>query len=156
MKLVFLSVETKSPSWLKEAKSLYQKKISGFYPFEEIEIKSPQIQRDDQALKIKKESEKILDKLQPTDMVVVFDERGKSLRSQEFSREFQKRIERSPQRMVFVIGGAFGLDEEIKKRAQWKISLSEMTMNHWVAQLMALEQIYRALTIQKNIPYHNE
>lgn len=156
MKIAFLTVETKTPSWLSEAKEIYVKKIKAFYPVEEIEIKSPQIARDDQDLKIKKEEEKILSKLNPQDLLVVFDERGKSYRSLEFSKELQKRIESSPQRIVFLIGGAFGLSEEIKLKAQWKVSLSEMTMNHWVAQLMALEQIYRALTIQRNIPYHNE
>lgn len=156
MKIVFLTVETKSPGWLSEAKKVYQKKLSAFYSFEEIEIKSPQISRDDKLLKIKKEEEKILAKLTPQDFVVVFDESGKSYASIDFSKELQKRIERSPSRIVFLIGGAFGLSEELKKRAQWKVSLSEMTMNHWVAQLMALEQIYRAFTISKNIPYHNE
>lgn len=156
MKIIFLTVETKSPSWLLEAKKIYQKKLSAFASFEEIEIKSPQISREDKELKIKKEEEKILSKLSPQDFVVAFDEGGKSYSSIDFSKELQKRIERSPSRMVFLIGGAFGLSEKLKKRAQWKVSLSEMTMNHWVAQLMALEQLYRAFTISKSIPYHNE
>jgi 23S rRNA (pseudouridine1915-N3)-methyltransferase len=156
VKFVFLTVETKSPAWLNQAKSEYQKKIAPFYGFEEIEIKSPQISRDDQNLKIKKEEEKILSRLLPNDLVVVFDEKGKSYRSIEFSKELVKRIETSPSRMVFIIGGAFGLSEEVKSRANWKIALSEMTMNHWVAQVMALEQIYRALAISRNLPYHNE
>lgn len=156
MKLAFIVVETKSPAWLAEAKKTYLKKISAFYPIEEIEIKSPQISRDDQVLKIKKEKGKILSKINPQDLLVIFDERAKSYRSLEFSKELQKKIESSPQRIVFLIGGAFGLSDEVKSRAQWKVSLSDMTMNHWVAQLMALEQIYRALTIQRGLPYHNQ
>jgi 23S rRNA (pseudouridine1915-N3)-methyltransferase len=156
VKLILLTVETKSPSWLKEAKEVYAKKLGAFCAFEEIEIRSPHLQREEKDLKIKKEAEKILQKIQPSDFVVVFDEKGKAYRSQAFSKELQKNWERSPQRLVLVIGGAFGLEDSVKARAQWKVSLSEMTMNHWVAQLMALEQLYRALTIQKNIPYHNE
>ncbi len=57
--------------------------------------------------------------------------------------------------MIFIIGGAYGVNEEVKKRADLKVSLSAMTMNHIMAQAVSLEQIYRAFTIIKNLPYHN-
>ncbi len=156
MKFGFLYIETKTPSWLDDAKSVYLKKIKAFYPIENIEIKSPNLSRDDRSLKIKKEEEKILAKIQPQDFVVLFDEHGKTYRSLDFARELQNRIEASPSRILFVIGGAYGFSDAVKSKAHWKVSLSSMTMNHWVAQIMALEQIYRALTIQRDLPYHNE
>ena len=156
MKLVFLRVETKSPEWFSRAQELYLKKIKNFYPLEEIEIRSPQIQRKDQAQKIEEEAKKILAKIKPNDWVILFDEKGKSFSSLNFASELQLRMERSPSRIVFVIGGAFGVSDLVRERAQDTVSLSPMTMNHLVAQVMAYEQVYRALTIQKNIPYHNE
>jgi len=154
--LIFLHVETKAPAWFQSAKELYFKKISGFVKVEEWTIKSPPQQRKDSSQKVSQEAQKILAKLIPSDFLVLFDEKGKSYDSIAFSSELQKVFERSPQRIVFLIGGAFGVDSSIQERAQWKVSLGKMTMNHLVAQIVSLEQVYRALTIQKNIPYHNE
>lgn len=58
--------------------------------------------------------------------------------------------------MIFCVGGAFGFNEEIRKRADAVISLSSFVLNHHVAQAVVLEQVYRAISIQKNLPYHNE
>lgn len=156
MKVVFLTVGTKSPPWLLAAKELYIKKISGFCPCEEMEIKSPQIARESQALKLKKEEEKILNKISPQDFVIIFDEKGQAYSSVEFSSQLQKKIETtSPQRLIFLIGGAFGFSDFVRSKAHWRVSLSPMTMNHWVAQIMSMEQVYRAFSIHRGLPYHN-
>ena len=64
-------------------------------------------------------------------------------------------LESSKQRVVFLIGGAFGIGDKVKARANLKINLSNLTMSHQMALAMCLEQIYRAFTIWKNHPYHN-
>jgi 23S rRNA (pseudouridine1915-N3)-methyltransferase len=64
-------------------------------------------------------------------------------------------LESGKSRLVFVIGGAYGFSDEVYARADMKWSLSALTFNHWLAQLAALEQVYRGLTILKGIPYHN-
>lgn len=156
MKLIFLSVETKSPSWLTETKEIYFKKLNAFYKTDEIQIKSPDLARGDREQKIQKEAEKILKALRPRDLVVLWDEKGEELNSIRFAQKLQNKIEQSPERIVFVVGGAFGVSEEIQKRSQWKVCLSPFTLNHWVAQVVALEQVYRANCILKNLPYHNE
>lgn len=156
VKFVFLNVESKSPGWLKEAKETYIKKISAFYSSEEIQIKSPDIDRDDRSKKVLKEQEKIEKQIKPRDFVVLFDEDGESLGSISFSKKLQKKIETSPERIVFLVGGAFGVSDALKKRAHWTVSLSQFTFNHWVAQLVVLEQVYRSQCIVKNLPYHNE
>lgn len=156
MKSVFYCFETKTESWVSEGKSAYEKKIGGFFPFELISIKSPSIDRDDAERKKKAEAEKFLKLLKPGDLLVLFDEGGKTFKNSEaFAASLQQTLERSPTRLVFLIGGAFGVDDSIKEKAFATWSLSLLTMNHWVAQLMALEQIYRGLTIIKKIPYHN-
>lgn len=156
MKSVFYCFETKTESWVSEGKAAYEKKIGGFFPFEMISIKSPAIDREDSARKKKAEAEKFLKLLKPGDVLILFDEAGKTFKNSEtFASALHQVLDRSPTRMVFLIGGAFGVDASVRERAFATWSLSALTMNHWVAQLMALEQIYRALTIIKKIPYHN-
>ena len=156
MKSIFYSFETKSEPWVEEARAAYLKKISAFIPFEIEMLKSPPLARDDAESKKRAEAEKLLSLLRPTDLLVLFDEKGKMFTNSEaFASTFGKMLERSPARMVFLIGGAFGVDEAVRKRAQSTFSFSGLTFNHWVAQIVALEQIYRALTILKGLPYHN-
>jgi 23S rRNA (pseudouridine1915-N3)-methyltransferase len=156
MKAKFLSVETKTEPWVEAAKALYQKKIQPFFPIEIEEIKSPSLDRDDAVAKRKLEAEKILKKIKPTDFVVLFDETGRSFpNSEAFATEMGKTLDRSPSQLVFVVGGAFGFDESLRSRAQAAWSLGGLTFNHWIAQVVALEQLYRALTILRRIPYHN-
>jgi 23S rRNA (pseudouridine1915-N3)-methyltransferase len=156
MKVCFLYFETSKEEWLSKAQDVYIKKVSRFAEFEIVKIKSPSIERDSKDLKIKAEAKQIMDKLQPGDFLVLFDEKGKEFDSIEFSRNLQKVINQSPRRIVFLIGGAFGVSKEVFEKAQQKLSLSKLVFNHHVAIVVALEQIYRAFTIQKGLPYHNQ
>lgn len=99
------------------------------------------------------EAQAILSRLQPHDVLVALDERGKSLTSVEWARwlEGQQQYARH---LVLVIGGDEGLDESIRKRAQLVLSLSTMTLPHRLARLVLMEQLYRAMTIMRNEPYH--
>lgn len=155
MKIVFLYLESQKEDWALEAQSLYAEKIKRFADFEILKIKSPSIARDNKAHKVEEESRLILSKIKSDDQFLLFDEGGKLFDSIEFAKNFKRVQESNPKRIVFLIGGAFGVSEEIKKRANQKLSLSKMVMNHHVALTMALEQIYRTFTILKNIPYHN-
>lgn len=156
MKTVFLTVETKSEPWVDEAKATYLKKLKPLLALEMESIKSPSLDRDDAQAKMKLEAEKILKHLKPGDQLILFDEGGKTFaRSEEFATALGKQIERSPSRLVFLIGGAFGVHESVKEKAAATWSLSGLTFNHWIAQIAALEQLYRAMTILKRIPYHN-
>jgi len=155
MKIVFLYLESQKEDWALEAQSLYTEKIKRFSEFEIIKIKSPSIARDNKTHKVEEESKLVLSKLKSDDYLLLFDENGKLFDSIEFAQNFKRVQEANPKRIVFLIGGAFGVSEEIKKRANQKLSLSKMVMNHHVALSVALEQIYRTLTILKGIPYHN-
>ncbi|MES2768485.1 MAG: 23S rRNA (pseudouridine(1915)-N(3))-methyltransferase RlmH [Bdellovibrionota bacterium] len=155
MKVIFLYIESQKEDWALEAQSLYTEKIKRFSEFEIIKIKSPSIARDNKAHKIEEESKMILGKLKSDDYFILFDEEGKIFDSIAFAQNFKKIQESNPKRIVFLIGGAFGVSTEVKARANQKLSLSKMVMNHHVALTMALEQIYRTFTILKGIPYHN-
>ena len=103
----------------------------------------------------KKESEMILQWLEERDYLVALDERGKQLSSKGLADFIQLRANESTKRLVFVIGGAFGLDEAVLKRADLKWSLSTLTFPHQLVRLMLAEQLYRAFTILRNEKYHH-
>lgn len=156
MKLVFAAFETKSPEWAQIARSEYVQKVSYFLPMEWKPIKSPSADRDDQSVKLKKEAELLLKFIEPNDLLVLFDEGGVQFKnSPDFADHFRRVVESGKSRVVFAIGGPYGFHADVKQRAQLKWSLSKLTYNHWLAQLVALEQIYRGFTILKGLPYHN-
>jgi len=86
---------------------------------------------------------------------VLLDEAGKTFGSVAFAKWIEGQMNVSAQRMVFLIGGAFGFSKDVYERAQFKISLSEMTFSHQLVRLIFLEQLYRAQTILKGEPYHH-
>ncbi len=156
MKLSLLTIESTLPKWFADISGEYEEKLSRFVPFEIKRIKSKGLKRTDASEKQRLESADILDKLDKSDFVILFDEKGKSLDTTAFRTLLLQRIEGGVKSIVFVIGGAYGSSEELKKRANATWKLSDLTMNHLVAQLVSLEQIYRVLTIWKGVPYHNE
>ena len=156
MKLVLLIVEGKAPDWAQSARRTYIEKISAFKAFEIHTIKSPAVDRESSAVKTRNEAGLILKNLEEKDMLILFDEGGKLAKSSEdFAAQLGRVLESGKSKIVFCIGGAYGFDESVRKRAEQRWSLSPLTMNHWVAGLTALEQIYRGFTILKGIPYHN-
>ncbi len=156
MKLAFVFVGGHKEAWLKELSEGYQKKISFYFKAEIVRLKPSQLGRESSEVKLKQECASILDLIEPNDFLVLCDERGKSLTSQKFSEQFVKWCETQKSRIVFVIGGAYGANDELKKRANFQLSLSELTFNHHLAQLVILEQVYRGISIWKNLPYHND
>ena len=157
MRLIFLSVKSGRVAWSEAALEEYHKKIAGFCKFELEEIKSKSHPRNKSNEKSKEEGQQILKKIDKADFVVAFDENGARFRdSEEFSAKLQGWLELGKSRIVFVLGGAYGLSDEVKERANALVSLSQLTMNHHVARVVALEQIYRSFTLAKGIPYHND
>jgi 23S rRNA (pseudouridine1915-N3)-methyltransferase len=157
MKLKFLIFETKASAWVEAARTEYGAKLKGFLPFEIQTLKSPSAERDQADVKKRREAELLIKQIDDRDLVVLFDETGKTFRgSEEFSAQLRRLLESGKQRIVFCIGGPYGFDETVRARAGAVWSLSGLTMNHWVAQITALEQVYRAFTILRGIPYHNK
>lgn len=155
MKFVLYNLATAKEAWADEAARLYTQKISHFNSFEIQTLKPKKSSREGAAQKKKEESDLILASLSSDDFVVLFDERGKTLNSIEFSKKIESILSSSKKRAVFIIGGAYGVTEDVRTRAQLVVTLSPLVMNHILAQTVALEQIYRAFTIIKNFPYHN-
>lgn len=156
MKLKFLIFETKAPAWVEEARESYAAKIKPFLPIEVRTLKSPSNDRDNAEVKRAQEAKLLLAQLDDKDLLILFDEKGKSFPSSEdFAKQLSRVLESGKAHAVFCIGGPYGFADEVVQRSQYRWSLSGLTFNHWVAQVTALEQLYRGFTIVKGIPYHN-
>ena len=130
--------------------SLYEKKCSRYFNVNLIQLRDVRIK--DINGKIKEEENIILNAL-PAGFHCILDERGKNLNTLQFADFIKKRQENSTD-LNFIIGGAYGLSQRVKDKADIAVRLSDFTLQHDVAYIVLLEQIYRALTILKNVPYH--
>lgn len=155
MKWTLYDFKTAKEPWFEEATTLYLKKIKPYAAIEIVRLKTISIDREEAEQKKKFEEKVLLEKLTNDDFIILLDEKGRKFDSLEFAKQIIKAGESAKKRGVFIIGGAYGVSSIIKSRAQLNIGLSDMTMNHLVAEVMLLEQFYRALTIMNRIPYHN-
>jgi len=104
----------------------------------------------------KEEADSLLRIIDEKDYVILLDERGKELSSPEVAKMLEWRLNESTQRLIFIIGGAYGVDEIIKARANFTWSLSRLVFPHQLVRLILVEQIYRAFTIQRGEKYHHQ
>ncbi len=103
-----------------------------------------------------REGELLLSSIPESSTVIILDERGKNIRSTEFASEIRNLQDRGISNVSFVIGGADGLDQKVKDRANFAISFGAMTWPHMMVRAMLTEQIYRASTILQGHPYHKD
>ena len=100
------------------------------------------------------EGQRLLKYCTPQSFVVLLDVYGKQMRSEDLAKHISELEVQGHSEMVFFIGGAFGVSEELRQRAQWKLSISPMTFTHQMVRLVLVEQLYRACKINRNEPYH--
>ena len=157
MKIKLLAIGKTDDKNLMQLIERYQKRLNHYIKFE-LEVipdlkKTKNLSENQQK---EKEGELILKKVTATDQLVLLDEKGKEFRSIEFSKFLQKKMNAGIKQLVFVIGGPYGFSEAVYKKAQAKVSLSQLTFSHQMIRLFMVEQLYRAFTILKNEPYHHE
>lgn len=156
MKFQFWTIGKNHESYVKEGIELFTKRISNYYPVEWNIISTPKnaASLSEKDLK-KKEGEIIINLLQKDDYLVLLDERGKMPDSEELAGFIQTRANEGTKTMLFLIGGAFGVSEEVKKRANYQWALSKLVFPHQLVRLILAEQIYRACSINRNEKYHH-
>jgi len=154
VKFEFYFIGKTTEAYLNEGIENYSRKL-GHYMNSGIKI-FPSSTEKNTSKALREESSKILKSITALDFVVVLDEKGKQFSSIELSREIQKVMNRSYSRMVFIIGSAYGIDGELKERADMILSFSRFTFTHQMIRLILMEQVYRAMTILKNESYHHE
>lgn len=154
MKLSILSVGKSHDAYIKEGVELFTKRIGHYYPIDWQLIVPSKLTEPSQIKKA--EAASILKVLAATDVLVLLDEKGKMLSSPGLANLIQQKANQSAQRIVFLIGGAYGVDDEIKSRANFTWSISELVFPHMLVRLILAEQIYRACSILANEKYHHE
>lgn len=157
MKIALLSVGKTDNRLFREIIDEYIKRVNHYIPFEIIylpDLKNRKsISEDEQKVL---EGDKLIKAIEPTDYVVLLDDKGKNYSSPEFAGYIEKKMHSVPKRLVFLIGGPYGFSKNIYDVANEKISLSKMTFTHQMVRMIFTEQLYRALTILNNEPYHHE
>jgi 23S rRNA (pseudouridine1915-N3)-methyltransferase len=157
MKIALLQTGKTTDKNISEAVDLYCSRIKKYTVFEIVtlpEIKNTRnMSSQEQKLK---EGKKIIQSVGVDDYVIILDERGKELRTVEFSALAEKIFMLPKKRVLFVIGGPWGFSDEVYRAADLMLSLSKMTFPHQLVRLLFLEQLYRAFTIIKGEPYHHE
>ncbi|MCX8481362.1 MAG: 23S rRNA (pseudouridine(1915)-N(3))-methyltransferase RlmH [Sediminibacterium sp.] len=133
--------------------SNYTKRISHYYKLEWDYFKTMQLL--DVNLIKKKEADFILKQIQIDDCLILLDESGEKNNSMNFAHKIQEQLNRSFKRIIFLIGGSYGVDYSVQQKANLIFSLSDLTFPHQLVRLILIEQIYRTCTIIANEKYHH-
>ena len=156
MRLTLLVVGKTTDSRLVSLIEDYRQRLTHYLPFELVvlpDLKNAKSLTEEQVKAA--EGEAILRYLTPSMDVILLDEHGRAYRSIEFA-DFLQRKMTSGKDLTLVIGGPYGFSPAVYARANGKLSLSQMTFSHQMIRIMAIEQIYRAMTILRGEPYHHE
>ena len=156
MKIQFWSVGKSHEPYVKDGIEMFTKRISNYFSVEWIIIAPPKNagSMDEKELK-KKEGEQIISQLKKDDHLILLDETGKIIGSEDLANLIQARANESIKNIIFLIGGAYGVSEEVMKRSNYKWSLSKLVFPHQLVRLILAEQVYRACTIIRNEKYHH-
>lgn len=150
-------IDKTQEAYLAQGIDIYARRLNHYLPFEMVAINVPKQLRQKPPNEQKTgEAGLVFKHLAQDDVLVALDEKGKEFSSEGFSKFIAHQQNASVKRLVFLIGGPFGLDETIYTRARHSISLSKMTFSHQMVRLFFTEQLYRACTILKGEKYHHQ
>lgn len=149
MKIIILALGRKNDSAIDSPIKEFTKRTSRHFPVEWI------FPTERKELGVEEDSLRALSKIEDSDYVVLLDDKGKELTSEELAVFIEKRANEGGKRLVFVIGGAYGASGKLKARADLMLSLSKLTFPHQIARLVLSEQIYRAVSIMRGEKYHH-
>jgi len=154
MKISIWSVGKNHEAYIKDGVAEFTKRISHYYPID-WQIIAPSKANQPIAIK-KEEAQNIMKQMASNDVLILLDETGKMLSSPGLAQLIQQKANQSTQKIIFLIGGAYGVSDDIKKRANHTWSLSQLVFPHMLVRLILSEQIYRACSILANEKYHHE
>ncbi len=156
MKLRLICVGKLAEAWQREAADDYAGRLHRYQPLEIVELKEEKGGRKGEvAGLLKREGERILEKIPERSLVILLDERGRLFSSEQLAEKLGEQMLHGGQDWCLVIGGPYGFDQAVRQRADLLLSLSKMTFTHQMARVFLLEQLYRSHTILRNEPYHN-
>lgn len=155
MKVKFIFIGKTDQEWVREGLAQYTQRLKRYISYENIEIPSYSGKIQDQDKMLLAESEKIMAVLKPADYLVLLDDKGEMFSSEQMAAWLNRKFTTVNGDIIFVCGSAYGFHNQVRKRAQEQISLSRLTFTHQMVRVIFAEQLYRALTILKNEPYHH-
>lgn len=158
MQIVILAVGKLKERYWREAFAEYAKRLSGYVNLHVFEVAdepaSDHVSPTEIGYILKTEANRLERHLKPRDGIVVLDRHGNNYSSEDWSRQFTRLEAEAFGRLVFIIGGSYGLDESIQKQASLKWSFGPLTLPHQLARIVLAEQIYRGIRIARGEPYH--
>jgi 23S rRNA (pseudouridine1915-N3)-methyltransferase len=156
VKLRLICVGKLTETWQRNAADEYAGRVQHYFSLDIVELKEEKGGRKgDTTGLLKREGARILEKVPERAFLIVLDERGRNLESEQLADLLSGEMLHSGRTWCLVIGGPYGLDPAVRNRADLLLSLSKMTFTHQMARVFLLEQLYRSCTIIKNEPYHN-
>lgn len=156
MKILLLQIDKTQDSYLNEGIDIYTKRLKNYAVLNIVTISVPKNVRARTVNEQKTEEAKLIfSQILADDFLILLDENGTEFTSDGFSKFILQKQNASVKRLIFIIGGPFGFAEEVYKRANYKIALSQLTFSHQMVRLFFLEQLYRAFTILKGEKYHH-
>ena len=153
MKVLVAAVGKPRDAALAAAIREYETRAARYWPLEVVEVKEESARAASEAVVMRKEGERLLERVPASARLVLCDPGGEAMDSKTFAAMLQQQRERA-QDVVFVIGGALGIGDVVRERAHRRIALAPWTLPHELARLVLAEQLYRAGTIGRNEPYH--
>jgi 23S rRNA (pseudouridine1915-N3)-methyltransferase len=154
-RLALIFVGRTSDRFMREGWELYEGRIRRYADLNSVEVPEERVPyRGRKDYILKQEGRRIREKLPDHAFVVALDERGKSLSSEGFALALEKWSNSGGREIAFLLGGPYGLEEGLKDGADFRLSLSPMTLVHGMARMLLGEQIYRAFTLMRGEPYH--
>jgi 23S rRNA (pseudouridine1915-N3)-methyltransferase len=155
MRLSVLAVGHRQPAWVNDGCAEYLKRMPRELPASVTEIKPEPRGSKTRAQLLAAEKSRLRDALSAACRIVVLDEKGDDLTTLKLAQRLEAWMQ-DGRDVALLIGGADGLDEEFKRQADDSVRLSSLTLPHGLARLVLCEQLYRAVSVLKNHPYHRE
>ena len=157
MKVQLWSLGKDHESYVQEGIAQFQQRLSHYCDFEIRLLQLPKKARNEAPSEtLRAEAQLVLSQLPQNDWLIALDERGKQLDSPGWARMLQQQQLSSTRRTIFLIGGAYGLDDSIRERSNQLLGLSQLTFPHQLVRLIVCEQLYRAFSILRNEKYHHQ
>lgn len=154
MKIDFIFIGKTTEPYLNEGVTIYLKRLVNYLPAEVLILPASTSKLKEKI--VEEESKLILARILPRDYIVLLDELGKELTSRQLAVFIEKQMLAGTNRLLLITGGAFGVSDELKKKAHFTLSASKFTFTHQMIRLLLMEQVYRAMTILKNESYHHD